>query len=396
MLVNKSKEGRLTLIYLDNGATSRTDPEVIAVMVEVMKDVFANPSSLHRLGGKAERLVKQAREVMASLLQVSVNEIYFTSGGTEANNLAVKGIAFAYKQRGRHLITTQVEHPSVYEVCQQLEEWGWDITYVSVDGQGRVNPDDIERVITDQTVLVSVMHVNNETGTIQPIQEIGERLRSYPKVFFHVDAVQSFGKLPITPKQWNIDLLSLSGHKIHGPKGVGALYVRQGVQLSPLLVGGGQEQGLRSGTLNVPGIVGLAKASKLAIQKREEKAKEVSKWKQLFLERVMAQMDKVKINGDATPDGSSPYIINLSFPGLKSEVIVHALEQRDCYVSSKSACSSKLEKPSRVLLDMGLTPHEALGAIRISMGFDTIETELDKFAEILISVIPSLQKVVKG
>lgn len=384
------------MIYLDNGATSRTDPEVIAVMVEVMKDVFANPSSLHRLGGKAERLVKQAREVMASLLQVSVNEIYFTSGGTEANNLAVKGIAFAYKQRGRHLITTQVEHPSVYEVCQQLEEWGWDITYVSVDGQGRVNPDDIERVITDQTVLVSVMHVNNETGTIQPIQEIGERLRSYPKVFFHVDAVQSFGKLPITPKQWNIDLLSLSGHKIHGPKGVGALYVRQGVQLSPLLVGGGQEQGLRSGTLNVPGIVGLAKASKLAIQKREEKAKEVSKWKQLFLERVMAQMDKVKINGDATPDGSSPYIINLSFPGLKSEVIVHALEQRDCYVSSKSACSSKLEKPSRVLLDMGLTPHEALGAIRISMGFDTIETELDKFAEILISVIPSLQKVVKG
>lgn len=384
------------MIYLDNGATSRTDPEVIAVMAEVMKDVFANPSSLHRLGGKAERLVKQAREIMASLLEVTANEIYFTSGGTEANNLAIKGIAFAYKQRGRHLITTQIEHPSVYEVCQQLEEWGWDITYVSVDGQGRVNPDDIERAITDRTVMVSVMHVNNETGTIQPIQEIGERLRSYPKIFFHVDAVQSFGKLPITPKQWNIDLLSLSGHKIHGPKGVGALYVRQGLQLSPLLVGGGQEQGLRSGTLNVPGIVGLAKASKLAVQKREEKAREVSKWKQLFLERVMDQLNQVKINGDTTPDGSSPYIINLSFPGLKSEVIVHALEQRDCYVSSKSACSSKLEKPSRVLLDMGLTPYEALGAIRISMGFDTIEAEIDKFAEILISVIPSLQKVVKG
>lgn len=371
------------------------DAEVVSVMTEVMKDVFANPSSLHGLGGKAERLVHTARKVMARLLAVSSNEIFFTSGGTEANNLAIKGIALAYKQRGCHLITTRIEHPSVYEVCKQLEEWGWDITYVSVDEKGKVDPADIKRAITDKTVLVSVMHVNNETGTIQPINEIGQILQSYPKIFFHVDAVQSFGKLPVKPKQWNIDLLSLSGHKFHGPKGMGALYIRQGIQLTPLFVGGGQEQGMRSGTLNVPGIVGLAKAATLADQNRVEKAQKVLKWKQSFLEQIKAKLDGVIINGDTTPNGGSPYIINLSFPGLKSEVIVHSLESKDCYVSSKSACSSKLEKPSRVLLDMGLTPREALGSIRISMGLDTLESELAALAESLLAVIPSLQHIIK-
>ncbi len=364
-------------------------------MTEVMQDIFANPSSLHGLGGKAERLVNAAREVLARQLEASTNEIYFTSGGTEANNLAIKGIAFAYQQRGSHLITTQIEHPSVYDVHKQLEEWGWKITYISANEKGKVDPADIERAITDETVLVSVMHVNNETGTIQPIQEIGQILQSYPKIFFHVDAVQSFGKLPVHPKQWKIDLLSLSGHKFHGPKGVGALYLRQGIQLSPLMVGGGQEQGIRSGTLNVPGIAGLAKAATLADQKRVEKTKKVLKWKLSFLEQIKANLDNVMINGDPTPNESSPYIINLSFPGLKSEVIVHSLETKNCYVSSKSACSSRLEKPSRVLLDMGLTPREALGSIRISMGLDTSESELVELAELLKTVIPSLQHIIK-
>jgi len=384
------------VIYLDNGATSRTDPEVIAVMTQVMKEDFANPSSLHALGGKAERLVKQAREIVADLLNALPNEIVFTSGGTEANNLALKGIAFAYKNRGAHLITSKIEHPSVYEVCKQLEEWGWKITYLSVDAKGRVDPAAVKRAITDKTVLVSIMHVNNEVGTIQPIQEIGQILKDYPKVFFHVDAVQSFGKLPIYPKEWNIDLLSLSGHKFHGPKGVGALYIRRGIQLSPLLTGGGQEQGIRSGTLNVPGIVGLAKAVSLAKQKQMEKAEKVFQWKQSFLSRIQDQLRNVIINGDTTQDGGSPYVLNLSFPNLKSEVIVHFLESEGCYVSSKSACSSKIEKPSRVLLAMGLTPAEALGSIRVTMGFDSSEEDLATLADLLVSIIPKLQQMVKG
>ena len=387
--------GGRQLIYLDNGATSRVDPEVIAVMSEVMNKNFANPSSLHDLGGKAERLVKQSREIMANILKVSPRELIFTSGGTEANNLAIKGIAFAYQNRGSHLITTQIEHPSVFEVCKQLEEWGWDITYLSVDAKGRVDPAEVKQAITNKTVLVSIMHVNNEVGTIQPIREIGRILKDYPKIFFHVDAVQSFGKLPIYPQQWNIDLLSLSGHKIHGPKGVGALYLREGVQLSPLLVGGGQEQGIRSGTLNVPGIVGLAKASNLAYQKLAEKAEEVFQWKQAFLEQIKGQLSGFIINGDTTKQGGSPYILNLSFPGLKSEVIVHFLESKNCYVSSKSACSSKLEKPSRVLLEMGRTPKEALGSIRISMGLDNSKEDLTTLAELLVSIIPTLQQMVK-
>lgn len=389
------EEGGRLVIYLDNGATSRTNAEVISVMTKVMKEDFANPSSLHRLGGKAERLVKESREIIADQLKVSPNELIFTSGGTEANNLAIKGIAFAYQNRGTHLITTQIEHPSVHEVCKQLEEWGWNITYLSVDSKGRVDPTEVERALTDQTVLVSVMHVNNEVGTIQPIQEIGRLLKAYPKVFFHVDAVQSFGKLPVYPKEWNIDLLSISGHKFHGPKGVGALFIRQGVQLAPLIAGGGQEQGIRSGTLNVPGIVGLAKASLLASQRREEKAEEVYQWKQSFLEQIKGRLSGVLINGDTSRQGGSPYILSLSFPGLKSEVIVHFLESKDCYVSSKSACSSKLEKPSRVLLEMGLTPQEALGAIRISMGHDTSKEDLMVLSELLFSIIPNLQQMVK-
>lgn len=360
-----------------------------------MYRVFANPSSLHKLGGKAERLVKMSREVIARSLMVSPKEVFFTSGGTESNNLAIKGVALHYKNRGRHLITTQIEHPSVYDVCKQLEKQGWEITYLPVDSQGRVDPKDVKRAITEKTVLVSIMHVNNETGTIQPIEEIGQILKLYPKIFFHVDAVQSFGKLVVNPKQMCIDLLSLSAHKLHGPKGVGALYVRNGVQLSPLLAGGGQEEGVRSGTQNVPGIAGLAKAVVLADEKRVRKVTELQRWKESFIQQITQRLVEVQVNGDFTSTGGSPFIISLSFPGLKSEVIVHALEAEDCYVSSKSACSSKLEKPSRVLMAMGLTAREALGTIRISLGYDTKEEELQRLADLLFYVIPPLQKLMK-
>ncbi|MBN2908457.1 cysteine desulfurase [Polycladomyces sp. WAk] len=381
------------MAYLDNSATTRTDDQVVRVMVEVMNNIYGNPASLHGLGAKAERLVTQAREATARTLGVSPGEIVFTSGGTEGNNTAIKGVAFQYRDRGRHLITTRVEHPSVYGVCKQLEEWGWRVTYLPVDAYGRVRPEDVETAITDETVLVSVMHVNNEVGTIQPIAEIGALLKRHPKVLFHVDAVQSFGKMEVRPKEWGVDLMTLSGHKFHGPKGVGCLYVREGVSLAPLLTGGGQEGGLRSGTHNVPGIAGFAKAALLAKERQPEAVRRWSRWKADLIEQVMSRVEGVRVNGDPSHEGGAPHIVSFSFPGLRSEVIVHALEEENVFVSSKSACSSKGEKPSRILLAMGLDPTAAVGSIRISMGYHTTEEEVERCARALCQVIPRLQKI---
>jgi cysteine desulfurase len=381
------------MAYLDNSATTRTDDQVVRVMVDVMNNIYGNPASLHGLGAKAERLVTQAREATARTLGVSPGEIVFTSGGTEGNNTAIKGVAFQYRDRGLHLITTQVEHPSVYGVCKQLEEWGWRVTYLPVDAHGRVRPADVEKAITDETVLVTVMHVNNEVGTIQPIAEIGALLKRHPKVLFHVDAVQAFGKVDVRPKEWGVDLMTLSGHKFHGPKGVGCLYVREGVSLAPLLTGGGQEGGLRSGTHNVPGIAGFAKAALLAKERQPEAVRRWARWKASLIEQVMSRVEGARVNGDPSPEGSAPHIVSFSFPGLRSEVIVHALEEENVFVSSKSACSSKGEKPSRILLAMGLDPAAAVGSIRISMGYHTTEEEVERCAQALCKVVPRLQKI---
>lgn len=383
------------MVYLDNSATTRTDPEVIRVMADVMEKVYGNPSSLHGIGDKAHRLIGEAREAVARTLGVQPREIVFTSGGTESNNLAIKGVAEQFRNRGRHLITTEVEHPSVYQAFRQLEERGWRVTYLPVDRLGRVSEEDVEKALTEDTVLVSVMHVNNEVGTIQPVEAIGRVLRSRPKVIFHVDAVQAFGKLELDPVRWGVDLLSISGHKFHGPKGVGALYIREGLRLSPLLAGGEQEGGLRSGTENVPGIAGLAKAAILA-QQRRETVRQWQRWKEELIQAVTSRLEGVVVNGDTTTEGGAPHILSLSFPGLKSEVIVHALEQEKVFVSSKSACSSKKETPSRVLTAMGLDDRTAIGSIRISMGYDTVESDIRQCAQALIRVIPELQRVMKG
>lgn len=383
------------MVYLDNSATTRTDPEVIRVMADVMEKVYGNPSSLHGIGDKAHRLIGEAREAVARTLGVQPREIVFTSGGTESNNLAIKGVAERFRNRGRHLITTEVEHPSVYQAFRQLEERGWRVTYLPVDRLGRVSEEDVEKALTEDTVLVSVMHVNNEVGTIQPVEAIGRVLRSRPKVIFHVDAVQAFGKVELDPVRWGVDLLSISGHKFHGPKGVGALYIREGLRLSPLLAGGEQEGGLRSGTENVPGIAGLAKAAILA-QQRRETARQWQRWKEELIQAVTSRLEGVVVNGDTTTEGGAPHILSLSFPGLKSEVIVHALEQEKVFVSSKSACSSKKETPSRVLTAMGLDDRTAIGSIRISMGYDTVESDIRQCAQALIRVIPELQRVMKG
>ncbi len=384
------------MVYLDNSATTRPDSEVIRVVADVMENVYGNPSSLHGWGGKAERLLKQAREVTARLLGVSPGSLVFTSGGTEANNMAIKGVAFQHRNRGRHLITTQVEHAAVLEVCRQLELMGWKVTRLPVDESGRVRPQDVEAAMTEETVLVSVMHTNNEVGTIQPIPEIGRIVSQYPKAFFHVDAVQAFGKCELRPREWGVDLMSLSAHKFHGPKGVGSLYVRKGVTLSPLLTGGGQEEGFRSGTQNVPGIAGFAKAAILAEERRGEAVPRWLRWKGEMIEALTSSVDDLKINGDQSAEGGAPHILSLSFPGLKSEVIVHALEEKGVYVSSKSACSSKGEKPSYVLKAMGLSDEVALGAVRISMGWTTTQEDICQCIKALTEVIPRLKHVMKG
>jgi cysteine desulfurase len=376
--------------YLDNSATTKPFSEVIQSIAWMMEHNYANPASLHSLGFEAEKVVENTRKIVADELHASSSEVIFTSGGTEANNLAIYGIARAYRNRGNHIVTTAVEHDSVYEVFRILEKEGFSVTYLSVDESGSLSLNELKSVLTDQTILVSIMHVNNETGAIHPISEIGQLLVDYPKLFFHVDAVQSFSKLEIDVNAMKIDLLSLSAHKFHGPKGIGALFLRKNKQIKPLVVGGGQEQGFRSGTLAVPLIAGMGKALELAKTKRESFNEHTERWKKDLLATISA-INGTKINGTK----GVPYILNFSVPRIKSEVLVRALEDEGVFVSSKSACSSKKEMPSRVLLAMGRNKLEAISGIRISMGMLTTSTDIKVCVQALQSVIPTLQQWIK-
>lgn len=328
------------MIYFDNGATTAPYREVVEVQAKVMETYFGNPSSLHTVGSEAGKVLDQSREVAAGQLGVKASEIVFTSGGTESNNAAIKGTAYAYRNRGNHLITTGVEHASVYQVCRQLEARGFDVTYVPVGSDGRVSLEEIERSLRDDTILVSVMHVNNELGAVQPVKEIGSVLKRFPKIVFHVDAVQSFGKVPFDIRGWGIDLLSLSGHKFHGPRGAGVLYVREGLQIEPLLAGGGQEHGLRSGTQHLPGIVALTKAMRMTKENEKDHISHLLKLKRRLVEGIQSEAYAV-INSPLDEERSAPHIVNVSFPGIKAEVLLHALEEKDIFVSTRSACSSK-------------------------------------------------------
>lgn len=363
------------MIYLDNSATTRPLPEVVRVVSDVMENIYGNPSSLHGIGLKAERLLTQARQIAAEQLEVAESEIVFTSGGTEGNNLAIKGTAWQYRDRGRHLITTEVEHASVYQVFEQLQEVGFSVTVLKPDNLGRITAKQVEDALRDDTILVSVMSVNNEIGTVQPIADIARMLKSRRKTLFHVDAVQAFGKIPLPQSLEGIDLLTLSGHKFHGPKGTGVLYVRSGVSLHPLLAGGGQESSIRSGTENVPGMVGLVKAMQTSRSELDKHRRRWGMWKQRMLERL-ADIPGAKLNGDRTTKGSAPHIVSVSFAGLKGEVLLHALEEYGVYVSTKSACSSKRYVPSRVLAACGLNDAESEGTLRISMGQQTTEDDI--------------------
>ncbi|WP_062355067.1 cysteine desulfurase family protein [Bacillus kwashiorkori] len=380
------------MIYLDNSATTKPKREVLDTYVKVSESFYGNPSSLHHIGIQAEKLLNQARQQIASLLGVNNNEMIFTSGGTEGNNMAIKSIALTYKNRGKHIITSSVEHPSVIEACEQLKLLGYEVTYLPVNHEGRINLEDLKLAIRPDTILVSVMHVNNEVGTIQPIKQIGEILSQYPKIFFHVDYVQGVGKVPLPLHDCHVDLATISAHKFHGLKGVGALYIRSSIRLQPLLSGGGQEGKLRSGTENVAGIVAMAKALRLTMERADTSQPKMAALKNQMRE-ALSSINGVHIH---TPiDHSAPHILNFSVENFKAEVLVHAIEEEEVFVSSTSACSSKLAEPSKVLLAMGVSERLALSSIRISLSDDTTEEDIRIAINVIKKSINKLQKIMR-
>lgn len=389
------------VVYLDNSATTQVDPQVVAAMVEMMEADYGNPSSLHRMGVVVEKRMNKAREQVAKALGAKSKEIIFTSGGTEANNLAIRGVAHQYQNRGRHLITTTIEHPSVLHTFKRLEAEGYTVTYIKPDKEGFIAPENVVAAVTKETILVSVMHVNNEMGAVEPVATLGTLLKAQDaRILFHVDAVQSFGKFALNPAKMKIDLLTVSGHKIHGPKGIGALYMQEKLRLKPLFEGGGQERDIRSGTENIPGIVGLGLAAELIEKKQLVQQESLRVLKAWFMEEVQRQIPDVKINGPQSVDDlnsgkSAPHIINLSFPGLKAEVLLHALEDVGIFVSTGSACHSRQSAPSHVLVTMGLKPREIEGALRLSMSYHTTREDLQYVLEYLPKLVAELRTLMR-
>lgn len=381
------------MIYFDNSATTKPKKEVLDTFYKVAENYFGNPSSVHHLGLQTENLLSQARNQIATLLKTDEQEIIFTSGGTEGNNFIIKGVAEKYRNRGHHMITTMIEHPSVLNTCIQLENSGFDVTYLPVDETGRVRVEDVKKALRKDTILVSIMHVNNEIGSVQPIEKIGELLKNHPKTLFHVDHVQGVTKVPLDFHESNVDFASISSHKFHGLKGTGAIYIRKGLKLAPLLAGGGQERGFRSGTENLAGIVAMAKALRLGMLDYEAKIDTMMGVRD-FLINELQLIEGVKMN---TPkQNTAPHIINFSVQGFKAEVLVHELEQHGLYVSTTSACSSRTNEPSRTILAMGLGEERATTSIRISLSFDNTKEEAKQAVAIIKQSIKNLKPVMRG
>jgi len=377
-------------IYLDNSATTRPYDEVIEYMAEINRNMYGNPSSLHTKGIEAEKLIKKARETISESLGVSSREIYFTSGGTESINLAIRGFLEANPRLGNHVITTKIEHPATLEVCKYLEEKGYKVDYIGVDEKGVVNLNELEKKINDKTALISVMMVNNETGSIQPVDEIAAvRNARKSDAVIHVDAVQAYGKMQVYPYKQGIDMLSVSSHKIHGPKGTGALYVNKRLKIKPIIFGGGQESFLRSGTENVPGICGFGLAVEKTFESMEENRLKVEKLRTLLCDMLKKEEDvEHKI---ISPENGSPYIINISFPDIRAEVLLHHLEEKNIYVSTGSACSSRKRKLSHVLEAMSLKACDIEGAIRFSFSSFNTEEDIIHTVDALKEILPKIK-----
>lgn len=376
-------------VYLDNSATTMAYRSVGELVQKVMCEDYGNPSSMHNKGMEAEKYIKEAKETFARLWKVQEKEVYFTSGGTESDNMALIGAARANKRAGNHLITSSIEHPAIINTMRFLEEEeGFRVTYLPVDQYGRIRLDALQEALCEDTILVSIMYVNNEVGSVQPIQEAASIVKAYNKdILFHVDAVQGFGKYKIYPKKLKVDMCSVSGHKIHGPKGVGALYIGENVKIRPIVYGGGQQHDMRSGTENVPGIAGLGKAAELIYENHEEKIAHIREIKDHFIKRVMEEIPDVKDNS-----GDAPHVASISFLGVRSEVLLHALEEREIYVSAGSACSSNKPEVSGTLKGIGLTKEYYESTLRFSFSiFNTVE-EADICVEALKELLPMLRR----
>lgn len=383
-------------VYLDNSATTKVFPEVAELMTKIMCEDYGNPSSLHMKGLHAENYLRHAKETLAKILKVSEKEIFFTSGGTEADNMALIGCAFANSRRGKHIITTQIEHPAVLKTCAYLESEGFRVTYLPVNAWGQISLIDLQNAMTSDTILVSIMHTNNEIGAVQPISEAGALIkRMNPYTLFHVDAVQGFGKAKIYPKRMGIDLLSASGHKIHGPKGIGLLYIGEKVKIQPIIHGGGQQMNLRSGTDNVPGAAGMARAAELLYEHYDDDMARLHWCKKYFMEGIR-RIEGVRINGllPGEPDGegTAPHIVSVSVSGVRSEVLLHALEEKGIYVSAGSACAARKPQPSLTLKAIGVERSLLESTIRFSFSVYTTEEELDYTLQEMYDKIPILRK----
>lgn len=379
-------------IYLDNSATTMVRPEVAKLMYEIMTKDYGNPSSMHIKGVQAERYLREAKEIFAGILKVSEKEIFFTSGGTEGDNMAIIGAALAGRRRGKHIITTVIEHPAVLESCAFLEKNGFEVTYLPVNAAGQVKPDTLKASLRDDTILVSVMYVNNEIGAIEPVSELGRIVKEYNKdILFHADAVQAFGKFRIHPYKENIDMLTMSSHKIHGPKGVGAIFIKDKTKIQPIALGGGQQKGMRSGTENVPGIAGMAMAAKELYDKFDEDVNRLYELKEYFV-REITGIEGATVNG-LTGRDSAPHVVSVSFDGItKSEVLLHALEDKGIYISSGSACSSNKPSLSSTLKAIGVKNDLLYATLRFSFSVFTTKEELEYTINAVKELLPVLRK----
>ena len=378
-------------IYLDNSATTAVHPDVVKLMSKIMLEDYGNPSSKHNKGVQAERYLNEAGETLASILKCDKKELLYTSGGTESDNMAFIGTALANKRRGNHIITTMIEHPAILETTVFLEKNGFEITYLPVDATGRVSLEALKEALRPETILVSIMYANNEVSIAEPIAEAASMVKQYnPEIIFHTDAVQAFGKYRIIPKRENIDLMSVSAHKLHGPKGVGFLYIKDKTRINPIIFGGGQQKGMRSGTENVPGIAGMALAAKLCYENFDEKIERLYELKEYFTDKVL-EIPGTVFNGRRGHEGT-PHVISISFENVRSEVLLHALEDKGIYVSSGSACSSNKPALSGTLKAIGVKNNLLDSTIRFSLCTENTKEELDEVITALNELVPMLRR----